>query len=82
MNSEGKGKGISKTQCNGYKILVRKSKTAFSTTWAAVIRKKSFLFFSFLFFFTLNYRTSPPPFLPHLPVRKQMMCQEWESRSL
>lgn len=77
MNSEGKEKGIPKTQCNRYKIMVRKSKTAFSTTWAAVIRKKNFLFF-----FTLNYRTSPPPFLPHLPVRKQMMCQEWESRSL
>lgn len=58
MNSEGKGKGIPKTQRNGYKIMVRKSKTAFSTTWAAVIRKKSFLFFSFLFYFKLQNKST------------------------
>lgn len=49
MNSEGKEKVISKSQCNRYKTMVRKFKTAFSSTWGAVMRKekkeKVFFFF-------------------------------------
>lgn len=80
MNSEGKEKGISKSQCNRHKTKVRKSKTAFSSTWAAVMRKEKKEKFSFILI--KNYRTNSPPFLPHLEVRRQVLCQEWESWSL